>query len=185
MAMNKKNVFFAVAIAMAITIAVTIATTSLGEREREVLPVKVYDDSKNSQGEGEEEIPVKVYDDSKTSSMDMTSLPKESTSPNFKRISRFLAQGNRNPRAASHCNKDSSVCYAEGSPGSTCCNNKCVDLYTDNDNCGTCKKKCKFYTEACCNGKCVNLSYDKRHCGRCNNRCMTGGFCLYGICDYA
>lgn len=99
-----------------------------------------------------------------------------------KRGSRFLAEL-KNPRAADHCNKDNEVCFAQGR-NSTCCNNKCMDLSTDNKNCGACKKKCKF-TESCCRGECVNLAFDKRHCGRCNNRCEQGEFCVYGMCDYA
>ncbi|RZC91801.1 hypothetical protein C5167_027866 [Papaver somniferum] len=114
-------------------------------------------------------------------------LSSTSSTSKAKRISRFLKEEvkPKNPRAASHCNKNDNVCYAEGSPGTTCCNNKCVNLTSDSDNCGACKSKCKFYTETCCNGICVNLSYDKRHCGRCNNKCTTGGICLYGNCDYA
>ncbi|KAH0749835.1 hypothetical protein KY290_029067 [Solanum tuberosum] len=102
------------------------------------------------------------------------------------KISRFLAQQEiKNPRATDHCHKDNEICHVlEGGRNSTCCNNKCMDLGYDDHNCGACKKKCPF-TETCCRGQCVNLSYDKRHCGYCNNRCMTGGYCFYGICDYA
>ncbi|KAF9588211.1 hypothetical protein IFM89_008281 [Coptis chinensis] len=59
-----------------------------------------------------------------------------------KRVSRFLAQ--KEPRHKYHCKKDADVCYLEGSPGSTCCNNKCIDIKTDNKNCGACKNKCKY-----------------------------------------
>ncbi|KAK4352985.1 hypothetical protein RND71_028503 [Anisodus tanguticus] len=107
--------------------------------------------------------------------------------PPLKR-SRFLAeqQKPKNPRAADHCHKDHEICQALeiGGTNTTCCNNKCIDLKYDDKNCGACKKKCPF-TETCCRGECVNLSYDKRHCGYCNNRCMTGGYCFYGLCDYA
>ncbi|XP_044479987.1 stigma-specific STIG1-like protein 2 [Mangifera indica] len=99
-----------------------------------------------------------------------------------KRGSRFLSEV-KNPRAADHCHKDNEVCYAQGK-NTTCCNNKCMNLKTDENNCGACKKKCK-YTEACCRGECVNLSFDKRHCGYCNNRCLKGEYCVYGLCDYA
>ncbi|KAL8037159.1 hypothetical protein ABFX02_11G022200 [Erythranthe guttata] len=101
-----------------------------------------------------------------------------------KRVGRFLQQ-NENPRAADHCNKDEEICsqISEGR-NTTCCNNKCMDLHFDENNCGACKNKCAF-TESCCRGKCVNLAFDKRHCGACNKRCMTGGFCIYGMCDYA
>ncbi|KAK2970936.1 hypothetical protein RJ640_004728 [Escallonia rubra] len=100
-----------------------------------------------------------------------------------KRVSRFLAD-QRNPRAADHCHKDNDICYVLEGVNSTCCNNKCMDLREDAKNCGACKKKCQF-TEQCCRGECVNLAYDKRHCGVCNHRCMPGGYCIYGICDYA
>ncbi|XP_074348358.1 uncharacterized protein LOC141687097 [Apium graveolens] len=100
----------------------------------------------------------------------------------FKRVNRFLAE-EKNPRAADHCNKDNEVCTLQGT-NSTCCNNKCMDLSSDNKNCGACKNKCK-YTETCCRGECVDVTYDKRHCGECNNRCSPGGYCIYGLCDYA
>ncbi|XVF70721.1 hypothetical protein PTKIN_Ptkin11bG0185300 [Pterospermum kingtungense] len=101
-----------------------------------------------------------------------------------KRVSRFLQQGARNPRAADHCHKDNEVCYVQGGHNSTCCNNKCVNLVTDSNNCGACKNKCKF-TAVCCRGKCVNTSFDKRHCGACNHRCEKGQYCVYGMCGYA
>ncbi|KAI3948891.1 hypothetical protein MKX01_022305 [Papaver californicum] len=170
-----KNTFFTIAIIMAITIALTITTIHLGGEKHLV---------RDHQGK-------EVSVSSKASSLPSRAEENESLSststPKAKRISRFLQEEvkPRNPRAASHCNKNDYVCLAEGSPGSTCCNNKCVDLMSDPDNCGACKSKCKFYTETCCNCECVNLSYDKRHCGRCNDKCMTGGFCLYGNCDYA
>lgn len=100
----------------------------------------------------------------------------------FKRVNRFLAE-EKNPRAADHCHKDNEVCTLQGT-NSTCCNNKCMDLSTDKKNCGACKNKCK-YTETCCRGECVDITYDKRHCGECNNACSPGGYCIYGLCDYA
>ncbi|KAK1440212.1 hypothetical protein QVD17_06037 [Tagetes erecta] len=102
---------------------------------------------------------------------------------NTKRVSRFLAE-NKNPRAADHCKKDDEICYVLEGKNSTCCNNKCMDLSEDKHNCGACKKKCKF-THSCCNNECVNLAYDKRHCGSCGNKCMPGGYCIYGLCNYA
>ncbi|THG03936.1 hypothetical protein TEA_008811 [Camellia sinensis var. sinensis] len=90
-----------------------------------------------------------------------------------KKVSRFLAQQN-NPRSSDHCQKDHAICNLEPEDGhyknSTCCNNKCVDLTTNHNNCGACKRKCEF-TDACCSGKCVDLAYDKGHCGSCGNRC--------------
>ena len=100
----------------------------------------------------------------------------------LKRVNRFLGE-EKNPRAADHCHKDNQVCNLQGT-NSTCCNNKCMDLSTDKNNCGACKNKCK-YTETCCRGECVDVTYDKRHCGECNNACSPGGYCIYALCDYA
>ncbi|KAK9025892.1 hypothetical protein V6N11_038746 [Hibiscus sabdariffa] len=108
-------------------------------------------------------------------------LPEPS---DFKRVSRFLQQGNGNPRAADHCHKDEEVCYIQDGATSTCCNNKCVFLATDDHNCGACKNKCKF-TQVCCRGQCVEIAFDKRHCGACNHRCKPGEYCVYGMCNYA
>ncbi|KAF5730533.1 hypothetical protein HS088_TW19G00124 [Tripterygium wilfordii] len=116
-----------------------------------------------------------------------TPLPSSSS----KRVSRFLAENKgKNPRAADHCHKDNQVCQVQDEldynnyRNATCCNNKCVDLGYDDQNCGACKKKCKF-TQACCRGECVYLSLDKRHCGGCHNRCPLREFCVYGMCEYA
>lgn len=92
------------------------------------------------------------------------------------RVSRFLQS--TNSRAASGCKNQEWIC------GSACCNNKCVTLETDNNNCGACRNKCK-YTEVCCRGECVNVSFDKRHCGGCNHRCLPKYYCVYGMCNYA
>ncbi|VYS70399.1 unnamed protein product [Arabidopsis thaliana] len=113
------------------------------------------------------------------------------------RPSRFLAEKvdkgkepkARNPNAADHCNKDNEICsssdYSTGTNATmACCNNKCMDLSTDDKNCGLCKNKCKF-GQTCCRGQCVYVAYDKRHCGECNHRCDLGEFCVYGLCNYA
>ncbi|KAI3754093.1 hypothetical protein L2E82_26230 [Cichorium intybus] len=113
-----------------------------------------------------------------------TSLPESLVvKPFSKRVGRFLAENN-NPRAADHCKKDDEICYILEGKNSTCCNNKCMDLSEDKHNCGACKNKCKF-TKSCCRGECVNLAYDKRNCGSCGNKCMPGGYCIYGLCNYA
>nr|GMC47442.1 stigma-specific STIG1-like protein 2 [Ipomoea batatas] len=115
--------------------------------------------------------------------VDISEQKPPATAAAPRRPSRFLAE-QKNPRAADHCKNDDEICYVVGGNNSTCCNNKCMDLGYDKHNCGACKKKCKF-THSCCRGECVNLAYDKRHCGECNNRCMPGGFCIYGLCNYA
>ncbi|KAL5729899.1 hypothetical protein ACHQM5_002788 [Ranunculus cassubicifolius] len=156
--MKITKTFLAIAVAMACAIALTItATTKRGEEE-----LLVYSNNGGF--------------------MD-TSFPEETQSAvPTARINRFLAQVDTRPKF--HCNKDNEVCLEEGSPGSVCCNNKCIDVMTDTKNCGACKNKCK-YTESCCSGKCVNLEFDKRHCGTCGKKCMAGGYCIYGLCDYA
>ncbi|PIA28850.1 hypothetical protein AQUCO_06600048v1 [Aquilegia coerulea] len=153
--------FLAIAVAMAFAIALTVVTTTK---------------------RGEEGLLVKYDDTMEVSSKDMMPLPEQKIFLPAKRVSRFLAQ--ENPRPKYHCNKDYDVCYEAGSPGNTCCNNKCVDIKNDSKYCGDCKIKCK-YTESCCNGKCVNLAYDKRHCGVCSKKCMQGGYCVYGLCNYS
>ncbi|CAB4307172.1 unnamed protein product [Prunus armeniaca] len=47
--------------------------------------------------------------------------------------------------------------------------------------CGT---KCN-YSEICCEGKCVNPNSDNENCGSCNNACKKGTSCAYGLCSYA
>ncbi|KAK9155624.1 hypothetical protein Sjap_003104 [Stephania japonica] len=152
------------AIAMTIATALVIAViTNKEENFKNITAVNISEESKDS--------PKDV----------LLTLEKSAT------VSRFLAEEKNpraSPRAKYHCQKDNSVCYEEGSPGTTCCNNKCIDVKTDRDNCGGCKNKCK-YTYECCDGQCVNLAYDKRHCGQCFHKCLNGDFCLYGMCDYA
>ncbi|XP_030542872.1 stigma-specific STIG1-like protein 2 [Rhodamnia argentea] len=148
------KVILVIALTMALSLAITMRT--LVEETEEKPPL-----------EGED--PLKMPDASAK-----IALPS-------KRSSRFLAD-TRNPRAADHCNKDGEVCTALGE-NYTCCNNKCVDLSYDKNNCGGCKNKCKF-TYGCCGGRCTSLAYDKRNCGRCGNRCPTGDLCFYGLCNY-
>ncbi|CAH8383591.1 unnamed protein product [Eruca vesicaria subsp. sativa] len=109
------------------------------------------------------------------------------------RPSRFLAQTDgkgqgpkaQNPNAANTCKRDSEICSSTGAKSTlTCCNKKCMDLSTDNQNCGACKNKCPYGT-TCCGGKCVSLNYDNDHCGWCNHRCKRNTHCFLGLCDYA
>ena len=95
--------------------------------------------------------------------------------------SRFLAQVIKPART---CDKSPRVCRARGSPGPSCCGKKCVDVKSDELNCGKCGRKCEN-SEVCCRGRCVNPSKDERHCGRCNNYCGKGSSCSYGLCGYA
>ncbi|KAJ4748856.1 hypothetical protein LUZ62_083261 [Rhynchospora pubera] len=96
---------------------------------------------------------------------------------------RFLAQY-YNPRSALTCNKFPRVCHAKGSPGHDCCHKRCVNVKTDNLNCGECGKKCKFGW-MCCSGKCVSVMYDRSNCGGCKRKCKKHSVCRYGMCSYA
>ncbi|KAJ9672176.1 hypothetical protein PVL29_025706 [Vitis rotundifolia] len=151
--MKIMKIIFMIAITMAV--AISLSMTNIAEEEKDSLPLHRTDDSSTSSR--------------------VLEMPS-------KRASRFLAV-QTNPRAADHCKKDNEVCDTSHGTNSTCCNNKCVYLQTDKDNCGTCKNKCK-YTQSCCRGQCVYLSMDKRHCGKCNNRCKKGDDCIFGMCDY-
>ncbi|XP_002529446.2 stigma-specific STIG1-like protein 1 [Ricinus communis] len=158
--MELMKIIFFIAITMALSITLTVR--SIGEIEDKP-PLPVDDSSTFSKGSA-------VHDE-------------ENNLMPSKRLSRFLAE-DKNPRAADHCRKDQDVCYYMGGKNYTCCNNKCLDLSTDDKNCGACKKKC-LHTQTCCRGQCVYLSLDKRHCGKCNNRCLDGEYCVFGMCSYA
>ncbi|XP_074267459.1 uncharacterized protein LOC141590800 [Silene latifolia] len=88
------------------------------------------------------------------------------------------------PRGQLTCDKFPRVCHVKGSPGQDCCKKKCVNVKSDNLNCGMCGLKCK-YPEICCNGKCINLLHDKKNCGSCHNKCKSGSLCYNGMCSYA
>ncbi|XP_009605653.1 stigma-specific STIG1-like protein 1 [Nicotiana tabacum] len=154
--------FFKLMVVIAVTMALTIS----------LLTMQRMDKSTNPKNSG-------FHEDGKQLSATPAEVPQLK-----RRTSRFLAEKERNPRAADHCHKDNEICHVLEGRNSTCCNNKCMDLGYDDHHCGACKRKCRF-TETCCRGECVNLSFDKRHCGYCNSRCMPGGYCFYGMCDYA
>lgn len=77
------------------------------------------------------------------------------------------------------------------------CNSTCVDLRTDNNNCGYCNNSCPAGTsclngncaitcsagQASCGNGCFNLLTDPRHCGSCQNSCPYGMICSMGRCD--
>ncbi|KAB2082171.1 hypothetical protein ERO13_A05G172151v2 [Gossypium hirsutum] len=79
------------------------------------------------------------------------------------------------------CDKRPEICSTKGQ---FCCNRRCVDLKTDQYNCGRCGRTCN-YSKICCEGKCVSPLSNEKHCGGCNNNCGKGSSCLYGMCSYA
>ena len=82
------------------------------------------------------------------------------------------------------------------SKGTTDCNGSCVNLQSDNTNCGACATACKA-GEVCtsgkcalscqsgltdCSGSCVNLQSDSTNCGACATACKAGEVCTSGKC---
>ncbi|KAK1325438.1 hypothetical protein QJS10_CPA01g01764 [Acorus calamus] len=96
--------------------------------------------------------------------------------------SRILAEAN--PRAPATCDIFPRICRGKGSQTPDCCRKQCVNVMTDNLNCGQCGRRCR-YGEGCCKGQCVSLMYDRNHCGGCNSKCKKGSYCRYGMCSYA
>jgi len=98
-----------------------------------------------------------------------------------------------NPRACGGCGI---VCGPdETCEGGTCvacpagtvrCGMNCVDLSTNQLNCGTCGNYC-YDNElsggtTCCNGQCTNLRTNATNCGICGNTCGENQRCIGGIC---
>ncbi|KAF9619235.1 hypothetical protein IFM89_005789 [Coptis chinensis] len=96
--------------------------------------------------------------------------------------SRFLYQQKQKGKLT--CNKYPRICRTKRSPGPDCCKKKCVNVMTDQQNCGMCGNRCR-YPQICCRGNCVNPRNDRKNCGGCNIRCKRGDFCSYGMCNYA
>jgi len=81
--------------------------------------------------------------------------------------------------------------------GTALCGGKCVDIKTDNANCGGCDKKCaadqvcadgvcstncaKGMTK-CPDGSCYDLTKSATHCGSCSNPCKSDQDCFASAC---
>jgi len=61
-------------------------------------------------------------------------------------------------------------------PMETRCSGACVDIQTDEANCGTCGTVCLSGYD-CCSGSCVNLATSESHCAGCGNACDPGETC--------
>jgi Stigma-specific protein, Stig1 len=80
--------------------------------------------------------------------------------------------------------------------GTTSCGASCVDLVTDNSNCGRCGADCGsghlcdqgLCSGECssrlivCGGSCVDTQSDEDNCGACGNACGAGQNCSAGVC---
>jgi len=81
-------------------------------------------------------------------------------------------------------------------PGSELCGGVCVNLQSDNKNCGKCNTACAA-GQVCssgvcalscqsglieCSKTCVNPFSDNQHCGKCNFACKAGEVCSGGTC---
>lgn len=76
------------------------------------------------------------------------------------------------------------------------CTDRCVDIRTDEANCGACHAACvagqTCVAGACrlvcpagqmeCDGACVETSINVKHCGQCSAACATGEACVDGAC---
>jgi hypothetical protein len=103
------------------------------------------------------------------------------------------------------------TCWCDGNGpcfiGTCCPGQGCVDLTSDQANCGACGSDCGSdacvsstcvacnmmtcpsglgTAAACCSDGCTNLCNDSNHCGSCGHAC-TGGtdFCLNGTCLFS
>jgi hypothetical protein len=78
--------------------------------------------------------------------------------------------------------------------GFTLCDGICVDLLTDELNCGRCgvvcgvTERCQFgqccgVDEVLCGNVCTNLLSDEFNCGTCGFQCPPGTECVLGVCS--
>ena len=81
-------------------------------------------------------------------------------------------------------------------PGHTNCSFSCVDLQSDDFNCGSCDTICSDPGTSCqqgtcscrpgytkCGDECVDLKNDNADCGRCGNPCSADEICGGGVCS--
>ena len=65
---------------------------------------------------------------------------------------------------------------------------RCIDIETDDNNCGGCDVKCSESNTAgpnshCCGGTCHDFQIDPKHCGGCGVKCLEGKTCVAGKCE--
>lgn len=86
-------------------------------------------------------------------------------------------------------------CSCLRNTGLTMCNGVCLDLNTDNNNCGFCGLRCRvneicrvgrcgcLSTTTMCGTTCSVLQSDNNNCGRCGLQCAGGQQCLNSVCQ--
>ncbi|MCO5556812.1 hypothetical protein L7F22_010365 [Adiantum nelumboides] len=93
----------------------------------------------------------------------------------------------RPSRLAGGCKHNPYMCVrykpSSSSKHASCCNNVCVDLHANVNNCGSCGSRCRWGF-SCCKGKCCDLKTDPRNCGEVGHRCRKGVKCQFGMCGY-
>jgi hypothetical protein len=71
-------------------------------------------------------------------------------------------------------------------PDYTLCGIRCINLNTDQNNCGRCGNVCPPGLDnappTCCNARCVDVSSDPNNCGKCGSVCTPGVCCSGGCC---
>jgi hypothetical protein len=96
--------------------------------------------------------------------------------------------------SGSSCSPQSQRCVCR--PGLTNCGGTCVDLRTDDRNCGECSAACDDGVSccegqcsvspddgtACCNGEFANTTESDDHCGGCGQACPAGTHCCNSRC---
>lgn len=103
-----------------------------------------------------------------------------SSSPWLKKI----MNQKQDPRSPGCGNRPWICRQGESRPGMRCCRNRCVDVFSDVNNCGLCGIRCPFSWQ-CCRSLCADTNINPFNCGKCGNRCPFGVLCLYGMCGYA
>lgn len=80
-------------------------------------------------------------------------------------------------------------------PGQTLCAGACVDLQTDNANCGACGASCSASLgcehgvcsclpgDTLCSDGCRDIMHDPANCGDCGHACGADRHCNDGVCD--
>jgi hypothetical protein len=96
------------------------------------------------------------------------------------------------------CDSDAEICTSgvcECRAGLMRCDDECVDIASDDDNCGMCGRECEDMlcnagecAAACsdvldaCEDACVDLSSDPLNCGACERDCHPSQICTDGEC---